>query len=344
MQKKSAQVTIFDVATAAGVSIKTVSRVVNQEPNVAPKTRERVQGAIDQLGYQPNSAARGLSGKRSFVVGLVYENPNEFSYMKDILNGALEACDGAGYSLLLKPVVLPDPSLIERISDFVGQARLDGLILTAPLCDQAQLVDAIKGKGVQLACIAPSVPVSNAVNVIADDERACFEVTEFIINKGHTRIGFIQGHPDHGASHRRLDGYKKALRKHRIRYSKALVVQGYFDFESGRSGGAHLLELADPPTVIIAANDNMAAGVMYEGHERAKQIPGDLAVVGFDDTPIASQVWPPLTTVRQPILRMAKSAASELIKRMRDPALKPASETYRCTVIERQSTEHRLIR
>jgi len=331
--------TIFDVAERAGVSIKTVSRVVNNEANVAAKTRERVQLAIDQLGYQPNSAARGLSSGRSYVIGMAYENPNEFSYMKDILNGALRACEATGYSLLLKPVVLPEAALVDRIMEFAVQARLDGLILTAPLCDDQELIASLHNRAVKVACISPKAAVAGAVNALSDDEGACFAVTDYVIRQGHARVGFIKGHPDHGASLKRLRGYKKALAQHGIRYQSALVTPGYFDFASGRKGAGRLLDRSEPPTVIIAANDNMAAGVMFEARERGMAVPQDLGVVGFDDTPIASQVWPPLTTVRQPIGAMADFVVRQLIQKLGEPLHNAIDQTFTCQVIVRDSTE-----
>ena len=133
--RKKKKATIVDVASLAGVSIKTVSRVVNNEPNVQAKTREKVQQAVDKLQYQPNTAARTLSGNKSFVIGLVYENPHEFSYMKEVLAGALKACEAEGYSLLLRPITFPEDRLLETIRDFVRQSSLEGVVLPVPLAE-----------------------------------------------------------------------------------------------------------------------------------------------------------------------------------------------------------------
>ena len=136
--------TIFNVAEAAGVSIKTVSRVMNREPNVREKTREKVQAAIDKLGYQPNTAARLLSGKRSYSLGLIYELPEEFSYLGDVLSGAHKGCEAEGYSLLLRPLSLPSDDIVKSIEHFINQTRVDGLLLPAPLRGLARSAQASK--------------------------------------------------------------------------------------------------------------------------------------------------------------------------------------------------------
>ena len=330
--------TIFDVAALAGVSIKTVSRVVNNEPNVRDQTRDKVTRAIAKLDYRPNAAARGLSSKRSYVIGLAYENPHEFGYLKDLLTGALEACEEQSYSLLLKPITLPDDALVDNIRRFAEQTRLDGMILPAPLCDDANVIRLMMDLEIPCARVAPKSPDRDAIDVVCNDEEASFALAEFVIAEGHQRIGFIKGHPDHGAAVRRFAGYKRALKAHGIAYSGSLVRQGYFDFESGRKAGLKLLSLADPPTAIIASNDDMAAGAIFQAHEAGLAVPEDVSVVGFDDTPIASHTWPPLTTVRQPITRMAKTAADLLIRKLRDRELEVELGALPCEMVVRRST------
>jgi LacI family transcriptional regulator len=332
--------TIFDVASAAGVSIKTVSRVVNNEPNVRVKTREKVLTAIQELNYQPNSAARGLSGKRSYVIGLVYENPHEFSYVGDVLNGAIEACESEGYALLLRPITLPAENVAESVRQFVTQTRVDGLVLPAPICDSEEVLALLEELNIPFAMLSPKNPRAHAISILCEEEQASFELTEYVIKQGHKRIGFVKGHPDHGASEKRYNGYRRALKANRITYDSSLVSQGYFDFESGRKAARKLLALAERPTVILSSNDDMAAGVLYEARETGCQVPEDLSIVGFDDTPLASHLWPPLTTVRQPIRRMADSATRLLIKKLRGDEVIDLPELFHCEVIIRGSTTH----
>ena len=334
--KKAAK--IFDVAEMAGVSIKTVSRVVNNEPNVQEKTREKVMQAIERLDYRPNVAARGLSGKRSYVIGLVYENPHEFSYMKNVLNGALHVCDKSGYSLLLRPLTLPDESLVDDIRQFVFKTRMDGIVLTAPIVDIPEVKSMLSDQDIPYACLAPRDHEDNAIVIQCDDEAASLSLTEYMISLGHQRIAFIKGHPDHGATHKRLRGYRAALKKHNLAYDAKLVKQGYFDFESGKSAAQKLLGLAQLPTAIIASNDDMAAGVAFEAHEKGIAIPQDVSVVGFDDSPTASHVWPPLTTVRQPITEMAARATELLIHQLQGGDVSKKESAYNCEIVVRASS------
>lgn len=336
--KTQNKATIFDVAELAGVSIKTVSRVVNSEPNVRAKTRDKVRKAIRKLSYQPNAAARGLSGKRSWAIGLVYENPNEFSYVGAFLDGALRACEDEGYSLLLRPLTLPDPDIVEDISRFARQARLDGMILPAPVGDFPEVLQSLRKMEIPFVTITPKAVTPDAINIECEDELASLELTGHLIGLGHRKIGFIKGHPDHGASAKRFAGYRRALKDHRIPYKASLVRQGHFDFDSGRRAAKKLLDLGDPPTVIVASNDDMAAGALFEARERGLLVPEDLSVAGFDDTPLASHIWPPLTTVRQPIRRMADSAARLLIRKIRGEDGEPPEQRFVCEVIIRGSS------
>lgn len=334
----SGKATIFDVAELAGVSIKTVSRVVNNEPNVRLKTHEKVMGAIAKLKYQPNSAARELSGRRSYVIGLIYENPHEFSYIGGMLNGALAACEAEGYSLLLRPLTLPDQSIADRVRHFAMQARVEGIVLPPPLGDINEVTATLDELDIPYVAITPKNPNPGTINIACEDEQASYELTEYLIRQGHARIGFIKGHPDHVATELRLAGYRRALKRHGFAFNRSYVRQGYFDFESGKKCTSKLLDLDSSPSVIIASNDDMAAGVMFEARERGLSVPEDLSVVGFDDTPLASHMWPTLTTVRQPIARMANSATKALIHQLRGHTVAPLSQPFHCELIIRNSS------
>ena len=338
-QTQRSKVTIFQVAERAGVSIKTVSRVVNNEPNVRAATRDRVLEAIGELQYKPNEAARELSGKPSRSVGLVYENGNEFNYLQDVLDGALSACDGQGYTLLLCPLTLPLPSakVAQRIRQFAAQARVQGIVLPPPMGDFPDVRTLLGELDMPIAAIAPREPIPQAINILCKDEEASYALTEHLIKLGHRAIGFIKGHPDHGASAKRFGGYRRALRKHHLVYRSALVQQGYFDFESGKSAVGKLLDLEEAPSAIVASNDDMAAGVLFGALQRGLTLPDDLSVVGFDDTRIASRMWPPLTTARQPTADMAKTAVSLLIAKLNGAAARPAADPFDCEIVIRES-------
>ncbi len=338
MTPQRTKATIFDVARRAGVSIKTVSRVVNGEPNVRERTRDKVLRSVRELRYLPNAAARELGGRRSRVIGLIYENAQEFSYLNDVFSGALRICEPAGYTLLLRPLTLPDPAIIEHIRQFALNARVEGFVLPAPLGDVAQVPGLLREMRIPFAAITPREPVPDEINILCNDEAASAALTELLIEQGHGAIGFIKGHPDHGASAKRFAGYRKALRKHRLPHAERLVRQGYFDFDSGRAAASELLDLREPPSAILASNDDMAAGVIFEARERGLSVPGDLSIAGFDDTRFSSRIWPPLTTVRQPIVKMAETATNLLIDKLNGNSAAALEAPFECEVVIREST------
>lgn len=338
MNPERTKATIFDVARHAGVSIKTVSRVVNNEPNVRERTRDKVLQSVRELHYQPNAAARELGGRRSRVIGLIYENAQEFSYLNDLFNGALRICEPAGYTLLLRPLTLPDPEIIAHIRQFALNARVEGFVLPAPLGDLPEVSALLREMRIPFAAITPRDPAPDEICILCNDEAASFSLTELLINQGHRDIGFIKGHPDHSASTKRYAGYRQALKKHRLACSPHLVRQGYFDFESGKNATGKLLNLDKPPSAILASNDDMAAGAIFEARGRGMSVPGDLSIAGFDDTRFASRIWPPLTTVRQPITQMAETAAGLLIGRLNGNAPEAPGKPFECEVVIREST------
>ncbi|NDK39834.1 LacI family DNA-binding transcriptional regulator [Pseudoxanthomonas gei] len=307
---------IEDVAAAAGVSMKTVSRVLNNEPNVRDITRERVMRAVEQLQYKPNLSARSLAGQRSCVVALVYNNPSR-NYLMEIQNGMLEACRANHYNLVLGPV----GSGTQRAADIKGLFEYfgpDGVVLIPPLTDDPVVLAYLQEHGVPFACIAPREP-QNHIGVMMEETAAVVELVAGLIALGHRRIGHIKGPRAHGACQWRYAGYRQALRTAGLAYDPRLVVQGEFSFESGMQGANRLLDLPDPPTAIFAANDDMAAGVIRAAGERGVSVPRELSVCGFDDTPIASHIYPALTTVRQPTSEMGRLATLELLDRIRTP-------------------------
>jgi LacI family transcriptional regulator len=305
---------IEDVASAAGVSMKTVSRVLNNEPNVREVTRARVMQMVEKLQYKPNLSARSLAGQRSYVVALVYNNPSR-NYLMEIQSGMLEACRAGHYNLVLAPV----GSDKQRAADIKGlfeNSGPDGVVLIPPLTDDAIVVDYLERNGVPFACIAPR-DAGSRIGVMMDDTAAVLALMDGLIALGHRRIGHIKGPRSHGACEWRYRGYREALRKAGIAHAPELVAQGEFSYESGILGANRLLDLADPPTAIFAANDDMAAGVIRAAGERGLSVPRDLSVCGFDDTPIARHIYPALTTVRQPTSEMGRLATLELLDRIR---------------------------
>ncbi len=314
-QNRARATNIHHVAERAGVSIKTVSRVINQEPAVREETVQRVQKAILDLNYRPNFSARNLAGRRAYLIALLYDNPSDH-YLVALQEGALIACQQLGYGLLLQPLRYDSPRLIDDIHALVRERRPAGLVITPPICDVAGVLDALADLEVDVALISPLNlgPLSlNRPIVTVDDQRASYDLTSYLLALGHRRIGFIKGHPAHGAASRRYQGFLDALRDQNIQDDPALIVQGLFSFDSGREAGRVLLSLGNRPTAIFACNDDMAAGVLYVAQEMGMRVPQDLSLAGFDDAPLSRNVWPSLTTVCQPIRAMAESVVRTLI-------------------------------
>ncbi|HEY4368082.1 MAG TPA: LacI family DNA-binding transcriptional regulator [Steroidobacteraceae bacterium] len=304
---------IHDVADAAGVAIKTVSRVLNNERNVRAETRERVLDVVKRLNYHPSLSARSLAGRRSYLIGLVYENPSA-NYIVDVQHGAMARCREGKFQLLMHQVIGRGDDLERDVLGLMDQTHLDGLIVTAPLSESMDLIKALDRRALPFVRIAPNDMQHRTPFADMDDAGAAQEMTDYLIGLGHRRIGFIVGHPDHFASSQRLAGYKAALKTHRITYVAELVRQGYFVFDSGAAAARQLLTMPQPPTAIFASNDDMAAGVLMAAHEMGIAVPERLSVAGFDDTYIARTVWPRLTTVHQPSYDLAYTATDLLLQ------------------------------
>ena len=312
---------IEDVARKAGVSMKTVSRVFNNEPNVRERMRARVEAAAKELNYRPNPSARSLAGNRSYLISLVYDDPAAgSSYIMEIIVGMLAACESSRYSAMLRPLDYANPGHVAAVEEAIAQHRLDGLILVPPFADDIALLKRLDELGVRYATISAKANIGHErIGTILDERKAAAQMIDHVVALGHRRIGHVAGPLPHGGRAWRLAGYRDGLRRAGIAIDESLIVDGGFSFESGIAGAKRLLDLADPPTAIFAANDDSACGVMHEAFERGLRIPDDLSVFGFDDTPTAHQVWPSLTTVRQPCRDMGRIAAEQLLAAIRDP-------------------------
>jgi len=303
---------IEDVAREAGVSPKTVSRVLNNEPNVRDEMRQRIQAAVAALGYRPNPSARSLASNRAFLIALLYDNPSPH-YVMEVQQGVLEACDAHQYNMMVRPLASAAPDFVERVDTLISQFRLDGLVLTPPITDHAALLDLLRARGIPWASISPKNP-AEGIGATLDERSASCEIVQHLASLGHRRIAHITGHSQHGASAWRLLGYRDGLEQAGLPYAPELVVEGRFSFDSGVAGGRQLFSLEHRPTAIFGANDDTAAGVLWAAAERGLVVPRDVSVCGFDDIPLSRQVWPALTTVRQPSQDMGRIAAMQLLR------------------------------
>lgn len=313
--------TIKDVAERANVSLKTVSRVINNEPSVLHGTRARVLRAIDELDYEPDAAARNLRSGTPFVIGLVYDNPNPY-HIIGVQNGVLAACRETGFGLQIHPCDSTSPLLADELADFAQRSRLAGLVLTAPMSERMELVEALAARGVPLVRIIAATrdPEDGHPCVYVDDRDAAYEITEHLIQLGHQRIGFLWGGLAHLSSTERYAGYEQALADYNIPLDKHLVVPGDYTFDDGFRGARRLLALREPPTAIFGCNDEIAAGALAAAKSAGLNVPYDLSIAGFEDSPFSRQSWPALTTAKQATEEIARHAARLLIARLRQDA------------------------
>ncbi|HET6630667.1 MAG TPA: LacI family DNA-binding transcriptional regulator [Woeseiaceae bacterium] len=318
------RVNITDVARRAGVSRKSVSRVVNREEYVSEALKKKVEKAIVQLNYTPDRQARSLRTGKSFHIAFVYEAPSSY-YVISLVEGIRSSCRERGYELVLHETTAKGSRLVLSALEFAERERLDGLLMMPPFTDNEHLLAALDDAGLLYGRIAPGNERRDGLDVVTTDRQAGAEMAEHLLALGHRHIGFISGDPDHLAMMRRLDGVRDALDAWSGEPCKLTVQQGFSTFDSGMRAARELLSLDPRPTAIFAANDDMAAAASYEAQERGLRIPGDLSIAGFDDTLLATRIWPGLTTVRQPTRQMGQTAASLLLDRIMDRAPEPAA-------------------
>jgi LacI family transcriptional regulator len=313
--------TINDIARLAEVSKKTVSRVINHSPFVKEETRQRVEAVIAEHGYSPDPQARGLAFRRSFLVGMIYDNPSP-NYVVNMQQGVLDAVRGSGLELVVHPCNRASDSFLEEVRAFVVRQKLFGVVMPPSVSEDDRVVAILKEADcpyVRIASVSLDVP---ACMVVTHDSRGAARAARHLAELGHRRIAFISGPDSFRSSHERGRGFREGLAEHSLSLDEAYVRAGAYTFESGVEAARDLLAMPTPPTAIFAGNDEMAIGVMKAARDAGLDVPGDLSIVGFDDLPMASRVWPNLTTVRLPIRDMGRMAAEKLTAGLRglDPA------------------------
>jgi LacI family transcriptional regulator len=327
----------------AGVSIKTVSRVVNHEPNVRDSTRERVENAIAVLKYRPDQSARNLASHRSHLIGLVYDDPAAYDmpsggYILDLQQGALKGCSSGLSELLIHPCDFRKKKVGVELKALIEEMRPAGIIVAAPLSNMAKIVRAIEATGTPCVRLSPGNGSGKKLSVSTNDREVSAEMTRYLAGLGHTRIAFIKGDPDHKAVANRFLGYQDGLNESGLEFSESLVAAGDNSFGSGEACAEKLLKGDKPPTAIFAANDDMAAGVLSVAKRLKINVPAQLSLAGFDDIALARQVEPALTTIRQPLVRMAERAALMLTKGNGNDKDSQNAEVIPATIKIREST------
>jgi LacI family transcriptional regulator len=334
--------TINDVAKKASVSIKTVSRVINNEASVRQLTREKVQQAVEELNYQPNLSARNLAGTKSYSLAYVYDNPNAY-YIIDMQKGILSACKQQGFELLIHPCDSKNKNITEEVVSMVKQARLAGLILTPPLSEMPEFVKSLVDLDVKVVRIMSGdvAPDELSPCVMVNDRDAAQTITQHLIDLGHKDIGFLAGDAGHMSTIERYKGYRRALKASNIEFNKALLVEGDYSFDSGVAGAKSLMSEQNEnnkPTAIFSCNDEIAAGALFAARLMNIAIPEQLSIVGFENSPFSRQTWPKLTTADQPNNQIAEDAANLLISQVRKQKNQPTISQYVPKLIIRDST------
>jgi LacI family transcriptional regulator len=325
--------TIREVALHAGVSHQTVSRVINNSPDVSEATRALVMRAISELDYHPNAQAVGLSRNRAGIVGVVVDSITA-PFFSAILDGALRALRSRGLLLLLATV--DDASQIDAIETLQRSRQIDGLVIVLPLASSLNRARFAVSR-------VPTVHVDlqydiDVHGISVDNFQGAWIATEHLLQLGHRRIGFISGRHDIPVGQMRLDGYWAALGAYDVPPDDALVVPGDFSFTSGVHGMERLLALDEPPTAVFACDDQMAFGAVHTLRRSGLDVPRDCSVVGFDDTFDAAQFYPPLTTVRQPLREMGELAVEQVCRLIDGKPLDQPRVTLATTLVAREST------
>lgn len=332
--------TIHDVARHAGVGSMTVSRVIRGAANVSPAMREKVEASVRELNYQVNVAARATRSRTAAArVGILYSNPSA-SYLSEIMVGGLEQSS-----------ILATHLILERSEGLASQkqavkrllaAGVDGVILPPPLCDSRQTVNMLQAEGVTVLALATARPMVDICSVRIDDFEGALAMTRHLIALGHRDIAFIKGDPQHTPTELRYEGFMAGMSEAGLSVRPEWVAQGLFTYRSGLAAAEKLFEARLRPSAIFASNDDMAAAALAVAHGRQISVPGDLTVCGFDDTAVATTVWPELTTIHQPIAEMGRAAVALIVEQIRarkmgtNPA--PVHRLMPFTLMERASS------
>jgi LacI family transcriptional regulator len=331
--------TINDVAKHAGVSIKTVSRVTNNESSVRQTTRDKVMASISALNYQPNLAARNLATTKSYNIAFIYDNPNAY-YIIDMQNGILNECRLQGYELLIHPCNAKSPNIIDELITMIKQAQIAGIVLTPPFSERPEFIERLTQSNIAFVRILSGsvAPDNRSSCVLVDDHKAAYDITQHLIKLGHQSIAFLGGGQAHQSTFERLNGYKAALNDNNIEIDNAMILDGEYSFESGVNGANHLMSLNTKPSAIFSCNDEIAAGALFASRLMNIEIPEQLSIVGFENSPFSRQTWPKLTTADQPNQQIAQQATALLIADSKSKNVEFVNKVFTPELITRDSS------
>jgi len=305
--------TINDIARLAGVSKKTVSRIINHSPLVRADTRAKVEALMREVGYVPDPLARGLAFRRSFLIGMIYDNPTA-QYIVDIQYGALDALRDSGFELVVHPCDSRSPNYVDSVRRFVQQQKLHGVMLVPRVSEDQDLADMLADVGCRYSRIAAVSLDGPERMVVTHDRDGAAEVADYLQSLGHRDVAMITGPAAYRSAIERSRGFVGALERRGIELPPSRLVEAGYTFESGVAAAERLLAARTRPTAIFCGNDEMAAGVYRVALRTGIQIPQQLSVVGYDDSTLASRLWPPLTSVRRDTRDTGRMAAAMLLQ------------------------------
>ena len=345
MARRRQAVTIKHVAADAGVSLQTVSRVVNKDSGVRPEMMQRVQASIDKLGYVPSIAAQRMGGSRSYLILALNDRERTIAdwrarqgtdWFDQMMLGGMLTCAEHGYRLIVELVDTHSDHIERELQAAIAALQPDGVILTPPHSGNPLIINLLEAQGISFARIG-SLTDGPGIRLIMDDTRAARIATEHLLELGHRRIGFIAGPDEYELSAWRVDGWRGAMDAAGLA-TDGLLVQGDFSHASGGVAASKLLALPEPPTAIIASNDQMTLATLELARERGLTVPDDLSLISFDDTPIIRLAHPPLTAIVQPIAEVTAQAVNLIIADLTNGATIPTPVTVPASMILRYST------
>ncbi|MEO0817857.1 MAG: LacI family DNA-binding transcriptional regulator [Pseudomonadota bacterium] len=304
--------TINDIATLAGVSKKTVSRIINDSPLVKEQTRQDVKRIIELVGYVPDPQARGLAFRHAFLVGMIYDNPNP-QYIVNMQQGILNGIAGSDHELVVHPCDRSSPDYVDRARAFIERQKLFGVILTPSVSEDETMARMLRETGCGYVRIASISLDDEAHMLVTHDRHGARLAAEHIATLGHTRIGHITGRKGFRSALERQAGFEEGLAAAGLTLTPNFIVEGDYTFQSGVRATETLLSKRHRPTALFAANDEMAAGALQALRVADLRAPDAISVVGFDDFQIATTVWPRLTTIHSPISDIGERAAQRLL-------------------------------
>lgn len=320
------KLTITDIARLSGVSKKTVSRVINRSGLVKDATRDKIMKVVEEHGYTPDPQARALALRRSQLVALISDQPNP-QYVVDMQLGILEGLAPTQYQLVIRPCDRKSPTLYDDICEIIQHQKFFGVILTPSISEDDELVGRLRQiecPYVRIAAVSLDLPESM---VETHDYVGAAEAARHIADLGHRRIAHVRGPDTFLSAKERLRGFRVGLAEHGLAVEDRYLLTGAYTFESGKECGKRLLSLPEPPTAVFAGSDEMAVGVYQAVRQAGLRVPDDLSIVGFDDAPIATRIWPTLTTVRLPIRHMGRTAVQLLVSNHDRVAMEPPAAT-----------------